>query len=199
MISILSHWGRRRAPRWCQFRPRQGGKLKNQREVRRHRLFGPPRSSLRDTLRRTRYLVTRILFMFHYESFTSVSLSNVFLLSGNLNGFLIFVTERWRNWESWLSNDCVWTLHCVLVWSYHDGLIRVVGLFVFCVWVDHCDLSFIFCYIIIIRSWISTQIYIFVNVINFELYSILNITTNSLLYIFVLYLFILYFCLHLYI
>lgn len=43
------------------------------------------------------------------------------------------------------------------------------------------------------------QIYIFVNVINFELYSILNITTNSLLYIFVLYLFILYFCLHLYI
>ena len=32
--------------------------------------------------------------MFHYESFTSISLSNVFLLSGNLNGFLIFVTER---------------------------------------------------------------------------------------------------------
>lgn len=43
------------------------------------------------------------------------------------------------------------------------------------------------------------QIYIFANVINFELYSILNITTNNLLYIFVLYLFILYFCLHLYI
>lgn len=99
MISILSHWGRRRAPRWCQFRPRQGGKLKNQRKVRRHRLFGPPRSSLRDTLRRTRYLVTRILFMFRYESFTSVSLSNVFLLSGSLNGFLIFVTERERGIE----------------------------------------------------------------------------------------------------
>lgn len=43
------------------------------------------------------------------------------------------------------------------------------------------------------------QINIFANVINFELYSILNITMNSLLYIFVLYLFTLYFCLHLYI